>query len=66
MLLVLRGKRLTVENSVEVTVQVDWKTGSKVSVPRDAEQKAVVAAAQEDPAVRRFTKGKGREDGVRA
>jgi leucyl-tRNA synthetase len=29
-----------------------------VSVPRDAEQQAVVAAAQEDAAVRRFTDGK--------
>jgi len=29
-----------------------------VSVPRDAEQGAVVAAAQEDAAVRRFTEGK--------
>jgi leucyl-tRNA synthetase len=27
-------------------------------VPRDAEQEAVVAAAQQDAAVRRFTEGK--------
>ncbi len=51
-------ERLTVEDSVEIAVQVNGKTRSKVSVPRDAEQGAVVAAAQEDAAVRRFTEGK--------
>jgi leucyl-tRNA synthetase len=39
-------------------VQVNGKTRSKVSVSRGAEQGAVVAAAQEDAAVRRFTDGK--------
>ncbi len=51
-------ERLTVEDSVEIAVQVNGKTRSKVSVPRGAEQGAVVAAAQEDAAVRRFTDGK--------
>ena len=49
---------LTVEDEVEVVVQVGGKTRSKVSVPRDAEEKEVVAAAQQDAAVRRFTEGK--------
>ena len=51
-------ERLTVEDSVEIAVQVNGKTRSKVTVPRGAEQGAVVAAAQEDAAVRRFTEGK--------
>jgi leucyl-tRNA synthetase len=51
-------ERLTVEDSVEIAVQVNGKTRSKVSVARGAEQGAVVAAAQEDAAVRRFTEGK--------
>jgi leucyl-tRNA synthetase len=41
-----------------VVIQVSGKTRGRVSVPRDAEQKTVVAAAQEDAAVRRFTVGK--------
>ena len=49
---------LTVEDSVEVVVQVNGKTRSRVTVPRDAEQGAVVEAAQRDAAVRRFTEGK--------
>ena len=49
---------LTVEDQVEVVVQVSGKTRSRVSVPRDAEQGVVVAAAQRDAAVRRFTEGK--------
>jgi leucyl-tRNA synthetase len=39
-------------------VQVNGRTRSKVTVPRDAAQDAVVAAALKDPAVRRFTGGK--------
>jgi leucyl-tRNA synthetase len=50
--------RLVVEDQVEVVVQIGGKTRSKVSVPRDADQGAVVAAAQRDAAVRRFTEGK--------
>jgi leucyl-tRNA synthetase len=49
---------LVVEDQVEVVIQVGGKTRGRVSVPRDAEQGAVVAAAQEDAAVRRFTEGK--------
>jgi leucyl-tRNA synthetase len=49
---------LMVEDQVEVVIQVSGKTRGRVSVPRDAEQGAVVAAAQEDAAVRRFTEGK--------
>jgi len=49
---------LVVEDQVEVVIQVSGKTRSRVSVPRDAEQGAVVAAAQQDAAVRRFTEGK--------
>jgi leucyl-tRNA synthetase len=49
---------LVVEDQVEVVIQISGKTRSKVSVPRDADQGAVVAAAQQDAAVRRFTEGK--------
>jgi leucyl-tRNA synthetase len=49
---------LVVEDQVEVVIQVGGKTRGRVSVPRDAEQGAVVAAAQQDAAVRRFTEGK--------
>ncbi|HEV2086318.1 MAG TPA: class I tRNA ligase family protein [Gemmatimonadales bacterium] len=49
---------LVVEDQVEVVIQVSGKTRGRVSVPRDAEQSAVLAAAQEDAAVRRFTEGK--------
>jgi leucyl-tRNA synthetase len=49
---------LVVEDQVEVVIQVSGKTRGRVSVPRDADQGAVVAAAQEDAAVRRFTEGK--------
>jgi leucyl-tRNA synthetase len=41
-----------------VVVQVSGKTKGRVSVPRDAERDAVLAAAQQDAAVRRFTEGK--------
>jgi leucyl-tRNA synthetase len=49
---------LVVEDQVEVVIQVSGKTRGRVSVPRDAEQGAVVAAAKEDASVRRFTDGK--------
>ena len=49
---------LVVEDQVEVVVQIGGKTRSKVSVPRDADEGAVVAAAQRDAAVRRFMEGK--------
>jgi leucyl-tRNA synthetase len=50
---------LTVEDSVEVVIQVSRKTRSRASVPRDADQEVLVEAAQRDAAVRRFTEGKG-------
>ncbi|HEX3236686.1 MAG TPA: leucine--tRNA ligase [Gemmatimonadales bacterium] len=52
------NEALTVEDSVEVVVQVNGKTRSKVTVPRGAEQGVVVKAAGRDAAVRRFTEGK--------
>jgi leucyl-tRNA synthetase len=51
-------ERLTVEDSVEIAVQVNGKTRSKVTVTRGADEGAVVASAQQDAAVRRFTEGK--------
>jgi leucyl-tRNA synthetase len=51
-------EKLTVEDSVEIAVQVNGKTRSKVTVPRNADEASVVAAALEDPAVRRFVDGK--------
>jgi leucyl-tRNA synthetase len=50
---------LVVEDRVEVVVQVNGKTRSKVSVARDAEEETVVAAALRDAAVGRFVEGKG-------
>ena len=49
---------LVVEDQVEVVIQVSGKTRGRVSVPRGAEQGVVVAAAQRDAGVRRFTEGK--------
>ncbi|HEX7337517.1 MAG TPA: leucine--tRNA ligase [Gemmatimonadales bacterium] len=51
-------ERLTVEDTVEIAVQVSGKTRSRVTVPRGADEKTVVAAAQQDAGVRRFTEGK--------
>lgn len=51
-------ERLTVEDTVEIAVQVSGKTRSRVTVARDADQGVVVEAAQRDAAVRRFTEGK--------
>jgi leucyl-tRNA synthetase len=50
--------RLTVDTTVEVAVQVNGKTRSKVRVQRDAPEAVVVVAALRDPAVRRFVDGK--------
>jgi leucyl-tRNA synthetase len=49
---------MVVEDQVEVVIQVSGKTRGRVSVPRDAGEREVVAAAQRDAAVRRFTEGK--------
>ena len=45
---------LTVEESVEVAVQVSGKTRSRVVVRRGADEATVVAAAVADPVTRRF------------
>ncbi|MGH7527514.1 MAG: class I tRNA ligase family protein [Gemmatimonadales bacterium] len=49
---------LVVEERVEVVVQVNGKTRSKVLVGRDAGEAAVVAAALGEPTVKRFVDGK--------
>jgi len=41
-----------------VVIQVNGKTRSRVTVPRDATESAVVEAALADPATSRFTEGK--------
>jgi leucyl-tRNA synthetase len=51
-------ERLVVEGQVELVVQVNGKTRSKVTVPRDADEAMVLAAALADGAVRRFVDGK--------
>jgi leucyl-tRNA synthetase len=49
---------LTVEAEVEVPVQVNGRTRSRIQVPRGAGEEAVVALALRDQAVQRFTDGK--------
>jgi leucyl-tRNA synthetase len=49
---------LTVEAEVEVPVQVNGRTRSKIQVPRGAGEDAVVALALRDQTVQRFTEGK--------
>jgi leucyl-tRNA synthetase len=49
---------LTVDDTVEVVVQVNGKTRGRVSVARDAAEDPVVAAALAEEAVKRFTDGK--------
>jgi leucyl-tRNA synthetase len=49
---------LTMESVVEIPVQVNGKTRSRIQVPRGASEQAVVAAAQRDPSVTKFTDGK--------
>jgi leucyl-tRNA synthetase len=51
-------ERLTLEDLMEIPVQVNGKTRGKVRVPRGAEEAAIVAAAVREDAVRRFTEGK--------
>ncbi|MCI0658825.1 MAG: class I tRNA ligase family protein, partial [Acidobacteria bacterium] len=50
---------LVVEDRIEVVVQVNGKTRSKVTVARDAEEEEVVEAALRDAVVGRFVEGKG-------
>ncbi len=49
---------LTVEDTVELAVQVGGKTRGKVTVRRDASEAEAVAAASAEPSVRRFLDGK--------
>lgn len=49
---------LTVEDLMDIPVQVNGKTRGKVRVSRGAEEAAIVSAALADDAVRRFTEGK--------
>jgi leucyl-tRNA synthetase len=51
-------EHLTVEHMVELVVQVNGKTRSKVNVRRDAAEEEAVAAALGDETVRRFLNGK--------
>jgi len=51
-------ERLTVEDMMEIPVQVNGKTRGKVRVPRGAEEAAIAAAAMREDAVKRFTEGK--------
>jgi leucyl-tRNA synthetase len=48
---------LTVEQEIEVPVQVNGKTRSRVRVPRGSPEAVVVGAALRDPAVARFLNG---------
>ena len=49
---------LLVESIMEVVIQVNGKTRSRVSVPREAAEEQVVEAALADPVTRRFTDGR--------
>ncbi|MGH7560806.1 MAG: leucine--tRNA ligase [Gemmatimonadales bacterium] len=49
---------LTTDAEVEVPVQINGRTRSKIQVPRGSAEDAVVALALRDAAVRRFTEGK--------
>ena len=49
---------LTVEDRVEIVVQVNGRTRSKVVVSRAAEESAVLAAAEADETARRYVDGK--------
>ena len=48
---------LTVEQTIEIPVQVNGKTRGRVHVPRGAEEKSVLAAALREPAVAKFVDG---------
>ncbi|HEY9517813.1 MAG TPA: leucine--tRNA ligase [Gemmatimonadales bacterium] len=49
---------LTVEQTMEIPVQVNGKTRSRVQVPRGAGESMVLAAALRDPVVEKFANGK--------
>jgi leucyl-tRNA synthetase len=48
---------LTLDQEVEIPVQVNGKTRARIRVPRGAEEPAVVAVALDDPQVRKFFDG---------
>jgi leucyl-tRNA synthetase len=48
---------LTVEDQVEIVIQIGGRTRSRVQVPRGADEEAVVAAALADAAVKRYLDG---------
>ena len=47
----------TVADTVQMAVQVNGKVRANIVVPADADNDAIVAAAQADPKVRKFTEG---------
>jgi leucyl-tRNA synthetase len=49
---------LLVESEMEIVIQVNGKTRSRVSVPWDAAEEAVMEAVLADPTTRRFLEGK--------
>ena len=49
---------LTVEDTVELAVQVNGKTRGKVTVRRDATEDEAVKAAYAEPSIRKFVEGK--------
>ena len=51
-------EQFLVEDEMEVVIQVNGKTRSRVAVPRDATEDAVFAAALADPTTLRFMEGK--------
>ena len=47
----------TATDTVQLAVQVNGKLRSNIVVPADADNEAIIAAAQADPTVRKFTEG---------
>ena len=47
----------TVADTVQMAVQVNGKLRANIVVPADADDAAIVAAAQADPKVQKFTDG---------
>ena len=50
--------RLIVEDEIEIPVQVNGKTRSKIRIPMGAEEQAAVATALKDPTTARFVDNK--------
>ena len=50
-------ERKTVADTVQMAVQVNGKVRANIIVPAGADNDAIVAAAQADPKVRKFTAG---------